>query len=43
MIVVATDAPLSDRNLKRLAARAMLGLCEDVSKLIQSLRPSAPA
>ena len=26
MIVVATDAPLSDRNLKRLAARAMLGL-----------------
>ena len=26
MIVVATDAPLSDRNLKRLAARAMMGL-----------------
>jgi D-aminopeptidase len=26
MIVVATDAPLSDRNLGRLAARAMLGL-----------------
>ncbi|HZO18226.1 MAG TPA: P1 family peptidase [Gemmatimonadaceae bacterium] len=26
MIVVATDAPLSDRNLRRLAARAMLGL-----------------
>ncbi len=26
MIVVATDAPLSDRNLKRLAARALLGL-----------------
>jgi D-aminopeptidase len=26
MIVVATDAPLSDRNLKRLAARAMVGL-----------------
>jgi len=26
MIVVATDAPLSDRNLKRLAGRAMLGL-----------------
>jgi D-aminopeptidase len=26
MIVVATDAPLSDRNLKRLAKRAMLGL-----------------
>lgn len=26
MIVVATDAPLSDRNLERLAARAMLGL-----------------
>ena len=26
MIVVITDAPLSDRNLKRLASRAMLGL-----------------
>jgi D-aminopeptidase len=26
MIVVATDAPLSERNLKRLAARAMMGL-----------------
>ena len=26
IIVVATDAPLSDRNLRRLAARAMLGL-----------------
>ncbi|QDU70812.1 DmpA family aminopeptidase [Mucisphaera calidilacus] len=26
MIVIATDAPLSPRNLKRLAARAMLGL-----------------
>ena len=26
MIVVATDAPLSDRNLKRLAARAIIGL-----------------
>nr|WP_236139765.1 P1 family peptidase [Mongoliitalea daihaiensis] len=26
MIVVATDAPLSERNLKRLASRAMLGL-----------------
>lgn len=26
MIVVATDAPLSDRNLERLASRAMLGL-----------------
>ena len=26
MIVVATDAPLSDRNLQRLAARAMMGL-----------------
>jgi D-aminopeptidase len=26
MMVVATDAPLSDRNLQRLAARAMLGL-----------------
>jgi D-aminopeptidase len=26
MIVAATDAPLSDRNLRRLAARAMMGL-----------------
>lgn len=26
MIVVATDAPLSDRNLERLASRAMIGL-----------------
>jgi D-aminopeptidase len=26
MIVVATDAPLEDRNLKRLAARAIMGL-----------------
>ncbi|MEK7240112.1 MAG: P1 family peptidase, partial [Gemmatimonadota bacterium] len=26
MMVVATDAPLSDRNLKRLASRAMMGL-----------------
>ena len=26
VIVVATDAPLSDRNLKRLAARAIMGL-----------------
>jgi D-aminopeptidase len=26
MVVVATDAPLSDRNLGRLAARAMLGI-----------------
>jgi D-aminopeptidase len=26
MIVVATNAPLDDRNLERLAARAMLGL-----------------
>jgi D-aminopeptidase len=26
MIVVATDAPLSDRNLHRLAARALLGI-----------------
>jgi D-aminopeptidase len=26
MIVIATDAPLSDRNLERLAARAMAGL-----------------
>ena len=26
IVVIATDAPLSDRNLRRLAARAMLGL-----------------
>jgi D-aminopeptidase len=26
MIVIATDAPLSDRNLRRLAARAVMGL-----------------
>jgi D-aminopeptidase len=26
MIVVATDAPVSDRNLRRLAARAILGV-----------------
>jgi D-aminopeptidase len=26
MIVVATDAPLSDRNLERLARRALVGL-----------------
>ncbi|MFL5517411.1 MAG: P1 family peptidase, partial [Gemmatimonadales bacterium] len=26
MIVVATDAPLSDRNLRRVAARAIIGL-----------------
>ena len=26
MMVVATDAPLSDRNLHRLAARALVGL-----------------
>ena len=28
MIVVATDAPLSDRNLERLATRAIVGLAE---------------
>lgn len=28
MIVVATDAPLDDRNLRRLAKRAMLGLAQ---------------
>lgn len=26
MVIVATDAPLSDRNLERVAARAMLGI-----------------
>jgi len=25
-VVIATDAPLSDRNLRRLASRAMMGL-----------------
>jgi len=33
MIVVATDAPLSDRNLTRLAARAMGGLARTGSSL----------
>jgi D-aminopeptidase len=31
MIVVATDAPLDARNLKRLAARALLGLARTVT------------
>ena len=26
IVVIATDAPLSDRNLRRLASRAMMGL-----------------
>ncbi|WP_197420667.1 P1 family peptidase, partial [Sphingomonas sp. CCH5-D11] len=26
IVVIATDAPLSDRNLKRLAARAVIGI-----------------
>ena len=33
MIVVATDAPLSDRNLRRLAARAIVGLARTGSSL----------
>jgi len=33
MIVVATDAPLSDRNLERLAARAMAGLARTGASL----------
>jgi D-aminopeptidase len=33
MMVVATDAPLSDRNLKRLAARAILGLARTGSSM----------
>jgi D-aminopeptidase len=33
MIVVATDAPLSDRNLKRLGKRAMAGLARTGSSL----------
>ena len=33
MIVVATDAPLSDRNLQRLAARAIIGLARTGSAM----------
>lgn len=33
MIVVATDAPLSDRNLRRLAGRAIVGLARTGSSL----------
>ncbi|KGJ90968.1 P1 family peptidase [Colwellia psychrerythraea] len=33
MMVVATDAPLSDRNLKRLATRAMTGLARTGSSM----------
>jgi D-aminopeptidase len=33
MIVVATDAPLSDRNLRRLAARALLGVARTGSAM----------
>ena len=33
MIVVATDAPLSDRNLERLARRALLGLARTGSPM----------
>ncbi len=33
MIVVATDAPLSDRNLRRLAARALVGLARTGSAM----------
>ena len=33
MVVVATDAPLSDRNLRRLAARAMLGIARTGSNV----------
>jgi D-aminopeptidase len=33
MIVVATDAPLSDRNLRRLAARAIVGLARTGSTM----------
>jgi D-aminopeptidase len=33
MMVVATDAPLSDRNLRRLAARAMVGLARTGSSM----------
>jgi D-aminopeptidase len=33
IIIVATDAPLSDRNLKRLAARAFLGIARTGSPI----------
>ncbi len=33
LIVIATDAPLSDRNLRRLAARAMLGVARTGSTM----------
>ena len=33
MVVVATDAPLSDRNLRRLASRAMLGIARTGSNV----------
>jgi D-aminopeptidase len=33
MIVIATDAPVSDRNLRRLAARAMLGVARTGSAM----------
>jgi D-aminopeptidase len=33
MVVVATDAPLSDRNLKRLARRALLGIARTGSPM----------
>jgi D-aminopeptidase len=33
MIVVATDAPVSDRNLHRLAARAILGVARTGSAM----------
>ncbi len=33
MIVVATDAPVSDRNLRRLAARAILGVARTGSSM----------
>ena len=32
MIVVATDAPISDRNLERLATRAIMGLARTGSR-----------
>ena len=38
MIVVATDAPLSDRNLERLAARAMAGLARTGAAMTNGFR-----
>jgi len=33
MMIVATDAPLGNRNLERLTKRAMLGLARPIRRL----------